>query len=231
MPSRQLARAAAFARMSEDIMSDADETSTLQRVVDRCVGTVPACEHASVSLHRRKDSALRAATSSAPAECCLLLQHQLEDGPSVRAWPGEDFQLVRDTKDEDRWPTWCRALAREEGIGSLLSVRLTAADGPLGVLNLYAAGPDAFTEDDLDLALVFASHAAMAINAARQVTGLQTAVESRHLIGVAQGVLMARHDLTVEQAFELLRRYSSTSNVKLRDVAAEVVRQRGVPGP
>ena len=106
---------------------------------------------------------------------------------------------MRDTKNEPRWPRWCRALANEEGLGSLLSLRLTAADGPLGVLNLYAVGPNAFTEDDLDLALVFASHAAMAMNAARKVTGLQTAVESRHLIGVADyrpgeaGVLVFPH--------------------------------------
>ena len=56
MPSRDLARAAAFARMSEDIMGEGDERSTLQRVVDRCVAAVPACDHASVSLHRRKGS-------------------------------------------------------------------------------------------------------------------------------------------------------------------------------
>lgn len=212
-------------------MRDADEDSTLQRVVDRCVMTVPACDHASVSLHRGKASELTTAVSSPLAERCLQRQHDLDDGPSVLAWPGEDCQLVRDTKDDGRWPDWCSALAEEEGIGSLLSVRLTAADGPLGVLTLYAVAPDAFSEDDLDVALVFASHAAMAMNAARKVTGLQTAVESRHLIGVAQGLLMARHDLSVEQAFELLRRYSSTTNVKLRDVAAEVVRQRGVPTP
>jgi len=231
MPSRQLASAAAFARMSEDIMSDADEESTLQRVVDRCVATVSACDHASMSLHSRKDGEGVGASSSPLAGRCLSRQHQLGEGPSVQTWLGDDSQLVRDTKDDVRWPTWCRAIAEEEGIGSLLSLRLTAADGPLGVLNLYAVAPDAFTEDDLDVALVFASHAAMAMNAARKVTGLQTAVESRHLIGVAQGLLMARHDLTVEQAFELLRRYSSTTNVKLRDVAAEVVRQRGVPSP
>ena len=229
MPSRDLARAAAFARMSEDIMGEGDVRSTLQRVVHRCVAAVPACDHASVSLHRRKGSDRIFAGSSPLAERCLRLQQELGEGPSVEAWTDGDSQLVRDTKNEPRWPRWCRALANEEGLGSLLSLRLTAADGPLGVLNLYAVGPNAFTEDDLDLALVFASHAAMAMNAARKVTGLQTAVESRHLIGVAQGLLMARHDLTVEQAFELLRRYSSTGNIKLRDLAAEVVRQRGLP--
>ena len=229
MPSRDLARAAAFARLSEDIMGEGDEASTLQRVVDRCVAEVPACDHASVSLHRRKGSKRVFAGSSPVAEHCLRLQEELGEGPSVQAWSGDDAQLVRDTKNETRWPIWCRAIAKEEGIGSLLSLRLTAADGPLGVLNLYAVGPNAFSEDDMDIALVFASHAAMAMNSSRKVTGLQTAVESRHLIGVAQGLLMARHELTVEQAFELLRRYSSTGNIKLRDLAAEVVRQRGLP--
>jgi hypothetical protein len=55
------------------------------------------------------------------------------------------------------------------------------------------------------------------------------AVESRHLIGATQGPLMARHELTVDQAFELLRRYSSTGGIKLRDLAPEVARQRGLP--
>lgn len=40
---------------------------------------------------------------------------------------------------------------------------------------------------------------------------------------MAQGVIMARFGLDPERSFEFLRRLSSTRNVKLRDVAAEVV--------
>jgi AmiR/NasT family two-component response regulator len=57
------------------------------------------------------------------------------------------------------------------------------------------------------------------------VEGLRTAMRSRHLIGIAQGMLMERHGLSQDAAFEVLRRYSQIHNVKLRDVAAEVAAQ------
>ena len=99
----------------------------------------------------------------------------------------------------------------------------------LGALNLYSAKPHAYDSDSVDLALVFASHAATAISNAELVTGLQTALQSRHLIGVAQGILMAQYDMGLETAFEVLRRYSSHANVKLRDVALRVVELRSLP--
>jgi GAF domain-containing protein len=99
----------------------------------------------------------------------------------------------------------------------------------LGALNLYSAEPHAYDSDSVDLALVFASHAATAISNAELVTGLQTALQSRHLIGVAQGILMAQYDMGLETAFEVLRRYSSHTNVKLRDVALRVVELRSLP--
>jgi AmiR/NasT family two-component response regulator len=54
-------------------------------------------------------------------------------------------------------------------------------------------------------------------------------VQSRHVIGVAQGIIMHRYDMTLEASFEVLRRYSSHSNRKLRDVAQLVVEQRMLP--
>jgi AmiR/NasT family two-component response regulator len=59
--------------------------------------------------------------------------------------------------------------------------------------------------------------------ARRKVEQLHTALETRHTIGVAQGLLMARYQLTTEQAFEYLRRSSQESNVKLRQLADGVV--------
>ena len=59
--------------------------------------------------------------------------------------------------------------------------------------------------------------------ARREVEGLRAALESRHTIGLAQGILMARHTLTVSQAFDYLRRRSQGDNVKLRKIAVDVV--------
>lgn len=54
-------------------------------------------------------------------------------------------------------------------------------------------------------------------------------MESRHLIGVAQGILMHTYDLDLDRSFELLRRYSSHTNTKLRDVARHVVDHGRLP--
>ena len=59
--------------------------------------------------------------------------------------------------------------------------------------------------------------------ARRKVEELHTALETRHSIGLAQGLLMARYHLTTEQAFEYLRRSSQDANVKLRRLADSVV--------
>ncbi|GAC1611457.1 MAG: hypothetical protein NVS3B26_24520 [Mycobacteriales bacterium] len=58
---------------------------------------------------------------------------------------------------------------------------------------------------------------------AREIEGLRTAMESRATIGQAQGVLMARYELSAEKAWALLVRLSQQSNVKLRDLADSIV--------
>jgi AmiR/NasT family two-component response regulator len=52
---------------------------------------------------------------------------------------------------------------------------------------------------------------------------LQRALGSSRQIGMAMGMLMERHRLTQEQACERLRDLSQRSNVKLRDVAEQIV--------
>ena len=61
---------------------------------------------------------------------------------------------------------------------------------------------------------------------AEQIEGLETAMTSRHTIGMAQGILMERYQLIPDQAFALLQRMSSTSNTKLRAVADGIVVDR-----
>ena len=66
----------------------------------------------------------------------------------------------------------------------------------LGALNLYAGTPDAFIRDDVDVAEIYATHATNALTAARLSSGLRTALHSRHMIGVAQGILMQLYELS-----------------------------------
>lgn len=78
------------------------------------------------------------------------------------------------------------------------------------------------------LAEVIADHAAVAVANAKTESTLWQAIQARKLIGQAQGILMERFDLTDEQAFAVLRRYSQDSNTKLRDVAQRLIATRNL---
>ena len=57
-----------------------------------------------------------------------------------------------------------------------------------------------------------------------QVEHLQKAVTSGRRIGMAMGILMERHGLSEEEAFDRLRTVSQHRNEKLRDVAERLLR-------
>jgi len=217
-----------FAHLSRDLMADLEEQPTLQTVAERAVAVVGACEFASVSLRRRRGRIETTASTSELASACDALQYELEEGPCLEAvWDGDSY-LAEDIAHDARWPRWGPRVAKL-GVGSVLSVQLSTETETIGALNLYAEKARAFTSDDVDLALIFTVHATNALNSARLVSGLQTAVHSRHLIGVAQGILMSTYGLTMDQSFELLRRYSSQTNTKIRDVAQHVVDSGSLP--
>jgi AmiR/NasT family two-component response regulator len=58
---------------------------------------------------------------------------------------------------------------------------------------------------------------------ARLAENLRQALMSREVVGQAQGILMEREHITAEQAFDILRRASQHLNVKLRQVAQDLV--------
>jgi AmiR/NasT family two-component response regulator len=73
------------------------------------------------------------------------------------------------------------------------------------------------------LGSVFAVHAAVAMASARRNQNLLRMAESRDLIGRAKGILMARQHVSNDQAFDLLRRASQRLNVKLNQIAEQIV--------
>jgi hypothetical protein len=58
---------------------------------------------------------------------------------------------------------------------------------------------------------------------------LAAAVDARKLIGQAQGILMERFALDADQAFAVLRRCSQHLNIKLRDIAQQLINTRKLP--
>jgi len=89
--------------------------------------------------------------------------------------------------------------------------------------------PHVFDAPALEIAAILAIHATSALEQAKLVAGLRSAMQSRHVIGIAQGVLAVRYGIAYDTAFDVLRRLSNDLNVKLKDLAQQVADQRGLP--
>ena len=222
-PSRD---AALLTSVAAELHSITDETVTVQTILHRSFDLLPEADHVSLSLRGRRGTTTLAA-SSAPAEHADDLQQSLQEGPAIDLAGESDWFRSGDLLIDARWPRWGPAAA-QLGLRSMLSIGLVNGEAVIGALHLYADDCGRFNDASrVDLAVLFGVHVANALSAARLVSDLEVAIGSRHSIGLAQGILMERYGIDQERAFEFLRRMSSTSNRKLREVAADLVSEDG----
>lgn len=218
-----------FADVARALAASADLEQTLEHISRIAVETVPGAEYAAVSLVRGRRDVQTVGATDPLCQAVDRVQYETGQGPCLDAIWEEPTVSVDDLLDTDRWPALA-ARAATLGIRSMLSFRLFLEDDTLGALNLYAAQPASFSAHSAHLGEVFAAHAAVAWDHAREAEGLQAAILTREVIGQAQGILMAQRQLTSGAAFRLLRTSSQARNVKLREVAAGVVRTGVLPG-
>ena len=148
------------------------------------------------------------------------------DGPAWQAMQDRTTTVAADFSTETRWPGYTRRLVRESPVRSAVVYPLGLGQKDLGVLAVYAHQPEHFGPAVIDLGAIFAAYASLAlenVSLAEKARNLETAVSSHRRIGVALGILMARHQLTENQAFDLLRVTSQNTNTKLSAVAEDVV--------
>jgi hypothetical protein len=213
--------AAAFARISQELLALPEVEHTLQEVVDLAVQNIDGCDFAGISMRRGNKVDTPAATDPLVDQLDGW-QYELHEGPCLDAVFVDDVLVIEDMNSEDRWPRWSPRAA-SLGVQSVLSVRLATANDVVGGLNLYSKSLFAYDEDQILTASIYAVHAANAIAATGEIGGLNTALQTRHRIGMAQGLLMQRYQLDEERAFRFLARISQDANVKLHDVATKVI--------
>jgi GAF domain-containing protein len=201
-------------------------------VAEDIVGYVRAqldADLAGISIIRPRDPIETIAATDPLVQQLDRLQSSLADGPCYASgWPGQTLTVPNLAEDE-RWSTWGPE-ATALGIASLLATELTTAEGHrFGSINAYWTQPRGFSQDDIAFMAIFARHATLALEHSWNIAGLNVALDSRKLIGQAQGLLMERYDLDEARAFEELRRYSQDHNIKLRRVAEDLVTTRKLP--
>ena len=164
-------------------------------------------------------------------------QYDADEGPCLHA--ARTGTVVRTDADTalEAWPDFAAA-ARAEGIRSFLAAPLFANEQPIGSFNLYGREQAAFDRIDaevLDLLTMTVSRAigdfARYQSANRVAETIQRALENRAPIEQAKGMLMALHQIDADAAFDMLRTESQAKNVKLHDIARDLVHRLSEPGP
>jgi GAF domain-containing protein len=140
-----------------------------------------------------------------------------------------------DLAADPRWPEFAQQAVARTGIRSIMSFRMYFESTDLAAaLNVYAVKPFAFDDDAETIGLLLATHGALALSSARayeRADNLERALATNRQIGVAMGILMARHIISSEQAFDLLRIASQHSHRKLASIARDVVETGDVDMP
>lgn len=205
---------------------------TLQQIVSLAVATVEGCDHAGILLVE-KDEVFTRVYSDPIVVALDEFQRETNEGPCLDAVFRGGKTYAEDLMDDPRWPRFGRR-ASAAGIRSALAFRLS--DRGSSALNLYADLPMAFGATDRATGLIFATLAGIALGSAEErkqeeirTANLHQALDTRELIGQAQGILMERERISADRAFGVLRRASQNLNVKLREVAWNLVETGETP--
>lgn len=172
-----------------------------------------------------------AGSSDRRAYGLAVAETSVMDGPGVEAL--RTGQLVRaDLVGSRRWLPLCQR-AVHDGYYSVVAIPKYARTVEIGALVLYRGRRDPLPDADVAICRAFAHIGAIAAlqerdldDALTTVQQLQGALDSRIVVEQAKGVLVARAHLSVDAAFELVRGYARRHNLRLHEVAADVVAGR-----
>jgi GAF domain-containing protein len=217
------------ADLSGLLLTEEDQETTLRRVADLAVRSIPDCDAVGVTLYRDGKATTRAATGGLVYEIDHY-QYDIGEGPCLQAIHDQELIEVQEMATEQRWPRFCRHAA-ERGTHSSLSFPMLVRGESLGALNLYATRSGAFTAADHETGAMFATQAAVVLTNAQTyaasvklATNLRDALDSRAVIDQAMGILIGRNGYSQDLAFDTLRITSQSENRKLHHVAEEIVR-------
>jgi len=218
-----------FVTLADTMVKDFDVVDFLTLLSRRCITLFDAGE-AGLMLADADGHMQLAASSSHEMRLLELLEIQHDQGPCPDAYrTGEPVECPDLGDATDRWPEFAPD-AIAAGYRSALALPMRLRDDRIGALNLLRVAPGALPGDDIaaaqalaDVATIGILHHRAAVESHLLSEQLQYALDSRVIIEQAKGALAERLDLSTDEAFKALRRYSRDHNLRLVDTANAIV--------
>ena len=222
-----------FAVLAQRLRDGRTADEVQQIVVASAVDLIDGCDRAAIGVLDGTQFRNAAATDDV-MRLIDELQNEVGEGPCLEASTDDIAQVDNDITQHCRWPRLAALVVERTPVRAMLAVPLVDEGTRSGALNVFADRPNVFDDESLATAAILASFASVALAGARQTQRadqLEEGMATNREIGAAIGILMATHNISQEQAFDLLSKASQRLNRKLRDIASGIVRgDEGTPG-
>jgi hypothetical protein len=209
------------------LFSTRNVKDTLAEVLALAVDDIEGCDLAALVVMDEDGFVSTPVRTDGALDDIGFIQSPARGGALINALASGTAFYAPDLADGS-WPDMAEE-AQETGIRGILMLPLAANSRP-GALALFAHFPHAFGVIDRTRGLLMAYLAGVALTGTetiddgdRLATNLQASLAIREVVSQAQGILMEREHITGDQAFDLLRRASVDLDVKMREVAQELI--------
>jgi len=221
----------AVVSLVDSLLVDFDVMDLLTELTERCADLIDVAAAGFLLADPFDQLHLLAATTEQAREL-ELFQLQADQGPCMECYSsGEPVSVADLAAESARWPRFVPA-ALDAGFASVHAVPMRAAGNVLGALGLFGTRPGALSDADRLVAQTLAHIACVAILQEHAPTPstvmpqLRSVLTSRVVVDQAKGFLHEVFDVSVEDAFTLLRQYSRAKGEHLTDVARRLMTDR-----
>jgi GAF domain/ANTAR domain len=218
----------AVVSLVDSLLDDFDVVDLLTELTERCAELLDVAAAGLLLADPLERLHLLAATSEKTRDL-ELFQLQADEGPCVDCYAsGLPVSVADLAAASPRWPRFVPA-AVDAGFASVHAVPMRAAGIVLGALGLFGTHSGELNDADLLVGQSLAHIACVAIlqehapNASAVLPRLRTALAARLVVEQAKGFLRERLDVSVEDAFTLLRRYARSHDDHLSDVSRRLI--------
>jgi hypothetical protein len=222
----------AVVSLVDSLLDDFDVVDLLTELTERCAGLLDIAAAGLLLADPLGQLRLLAATSKQTWEL-ELFQLQADEGPCVDCYAtGQPVSVADLSLATARWPRFVPA-ALEAGVASVHAVPMRAAGIVLGSMGLFGVRPGELSESDLLVGQTLAHVACVAIlqevppTPSTVIPQLRAAMTHRIVVEQAKGFLREHFDVSVDEAFSLLRRYARAHGDHLTDVARQLMADPG----
>jgi GAF domain-containing protein len=218
----------AYVELQKMLLKSPDTSKMLDRIAELAAAVTSPPSSCGITLRRDSEVSTVAASSSLAAHADEL-QYAKGDGPCLHSMRNAEVVHIADMATDSRWPEY-RLPAMASGIRSSLSVPLIIDEESVGALNIYTDTQHDFGQADISNARAFADQAAAALTVVMRQSEqlelevqLRNALSTRAVIDQALGIVMAQQRCNSTDAFAVLRKASQDRNVKVAEIASELI--------